>query len=160
MLIKYRVDLTEEEQGRLLGLIGKGKHGARTLARARVLLKSNEGLKDDAVAAALNVGVATVGRIRQRFVEGGLERALKDGPRPGAEPKLNERQCARVIAVACSRAPEGHDHWTLRLLADKVVELGFAASFSHESVRRTLKKTTSSLGKSACGASPRSAPSM
>ena len=98
--------------------------------------------------------------LRQRFVEGGLERALKDGARPGAEPKLNERQCAHVIAIACSSAPEGHDHWTLRLLADKVVELGFTASFSHESVRRTLKKTTSSLGKSACGASPRSAPSM
>ena len=117
-------------------------------------------MSDEAVAAALNVGYATVGRVRQRFVEDGLDRALKEGPRPGAQPKLDERQCAHVIAVACSEAPEGHDHWTLRLLADKVVELGFAESYSHEAVRQTLKKTTSSRGKSGCGASPRSAPSM
>lgn len=158
MKIKYRVDLTEEEREHLLGLIGKGKHGARSLARARILLKADEGMTDDEVAAALNVGYATVGRVRQRFVEEGLERALNDGPRPGGKPKLDERQCAHLIAVACSDAPEGHDHWTLRLLADKVVELGFAESYSHEAVRQTLKKTTSSRGRNACGASPRSAP--
>src|SRR5574337_1013596 len=82
------------------------------------------------------------GRVRQRFVEGGLERALKDGPRPGAVPKLDAKQCAHVIALACSDAPAGHARWTLRLLADKVVELGMADSFSHEAVRRLLKKTT------------------
>jgi transposase len=161
MKIKYRVDLTEEERGRLLGLISKGRHGARTLARARILLKADEGeLTDEGIAAALNVGYATVGRVRQRFVEDGLERALQEAPRPGAKPKLDERQCAHVIAVACSEAPEGHDHWTLRLLADKVVELGFAESYSHEAVRQTLKKTTSSHGNEKCGASPRSVPSM
>ncbi len=159
MRIKYRVDLTEEERAFLLGLIGKGKHGARTLARARILLKADEGMGDERVAAALNVGYATVGRVRQRFVEEGLEHALKDAPRPGAKPKLDERQCAHLIAVACSEAPEGHDHWTLRLLADKVVELGFAETYSHEAVRQTLKKTTSSHGSDKCGASPRSAPS-
>ena len=160
MRIKYRVDLTQEEREQLVGLIGKGKHGARTLARARILLKADEGMSDEAVAAALNVGYATVGRVRQRFVEEGLDRALKEGPRPGAQPKLDERQCAHLIAVACSEAPEGHAHWTLRLLADKVVELGFTESYSHEAVRQTLKKTISSRGKSGCGASPRSAPTM
>jgi len=161
MRIKYRVDLTEAERAQLLGLISKGKHGARTLARARILLKADEGsLTDEGIAVALNVGYATVGRVRQRFVEEGMERALKEGARSGAKPKLNERQCAHVIAVACSEAPEGHDHWTLRLLADKVVELGFAESYSHEAVRQTLKKTTSSRGKGKCGASPRLAPSM
>ena len=161
MRIKYRVDLTEAERGQLLGLISKGKHGARTLARARILLKADEGcLTDEGIAGALNVGYATVGRVRQRFVEEGMERALQEAPRPGAKPKLDERQCAHVIALACSEAPEGHDHWTLRLLADKVVELGFAETYSHEAVRQTLKKTTSNRGKSGCGASPRSAPSM
>lgn len=160
MRIKYRVDLTDAEREHLLGLISKGKHGARTLARARILLKADEGMGDEDVAAVLNVGYATVGRVRQRFVAEGLERALKDGPRPGAKPKLDERQCAHLIAVACSEAPEGHDHWTLRLLAGKVVELGFAESYSHEAVRQTLKKTTSSRGRGKCGASPRSAPTM
>ena len=160
MQIKWRVDLADEEREHLLGLISKGKRGARTLARARVLLKADEGMTDDDVAAAVNVGYATVGRVRRRFVEEGLEGALKEGPWPGAKPKLNERQCAHVIAVACSEAPEGHDHWTLRLLADKVVELGFAESYSHEAVRQALKKTTSSRGKGKCGASQRSAPSM
>lgn len=158
MRIKYRVELTDAERSQLLGMIGKGRHGARTLARARILLKADEGLTDEDAAAVLNVGYATVGRVRQRFVEEGLERALKDAPRPGAKPKLDERQCAHLIAVACSEAPEGHDHWTLRLLAGKVVELGFAESYSHEAVRQTLKKTTSSRGSGKCGAFPRSAP--
>jgi transposase len=158
MRIKYRVELTDAERSQLLGMIGKGRHGARTLARARILLKADEGLTDEEAAAVLNVGYATVGRVRQRFVEEGLERALRDAPRPGAKPKLDERQCAHLIAVACSEAPEGHDHWTLRLLAGKVVELGFAESYSHEAVRQTLKKTTSSRGSGKCGAFPRSAP--
>lgn len=160
MQIKWRVDLTDEEHEPLLGLIRKGKRGTRALARARVLLRADEGMTDDAVAAAVSAGYATVGRVRRRFVEAGLEGALKEGPRPGAKLKLDERQCAHVIAVACSEAPECHDHWTLRLLADKVVELGFAESYSHEAVRQTLKKATARLGKSGCGASPRSAPSM
>jgi transposase len=160
MKIKWRVDLTNEEGEQLLAPISTGKRGARTLARARILLKADEGMKDEYVAAVLNVGYATVGRVRQRFVEEGLEGALKEGPWPGAKPKLDERQCAHLNAIACSEAPEGHDHWTLRLLADKVIELGFAEPYSHETVRQTLKKTISSRGKSGCGVFPRSAPSM
>lgn len=140
--IKYRVDLTETERVQLQALTHKGTSGARSQTRARILLKADEGLHDDEVARALDVGINTVARVRQRFVEGGLERALKDGPRPGAEPKLDAKQCAHVIALACSDAPAGHTRWTLRLLADKVVELGMADSFSHEAVRRLLKKTT------------------
>ena len=157
MVIKYRVDLTEAERGQLLELIGKGKHGARTLSRARVLLKADEGMKAEDVSAVLNVGLATVGRVRQRFVEEGLDRALKEGSRPGAPSKLDERQCAHLIAVACS---EAHDHWTPRLLAGKAVELGFADSYSHETVRQTLKKTISNRGRNGCGASLKSAPVM
>lgn len=139
--IKYRVDLTDEERKELLGIIGKGKCGARTQTRARILLKADEGCHDDEVVKALGIGIATVARVRQRFVEGGLERGLKDAPRPGAEPKLDAKQCAHVIALACSDAPEGRARWTLRLLADKVVKLEFADSISHETVRRILKKT-------------------
>lgn len=140
--IKYRVDLTDEERSQLQVMVRKGTSGARTLTRARILLKADEGWHDDEVARALDVGIATVARVRQRFVEGGLERGLKDGPRAGAEPKLDAKQRAHVIAVACSDAPEGHARWTLRLLAGKVVELGMTASFSHEAVRQLLKKTT------------------
>lgn len=140
--IKYRVDLTEEERSQLLEMIHKGVCGARTQTRARILLKADEGCHDDEVVNALGVGIATVGRVRQRFVEGGLERGLKDGPRAGAEPKLDAKQRAHVIALACSDAPEGHARWTLRLLAGKVVELGMVESFSHEAVRQLLKKTT------------------
>lgn len=160
MQIKGRVDLTNEEREHRLVLISRGKHGARTLARARVLLKADEGLTDDEVAAAVNVGCATVARVRRRFVEEGMGGALKEGPWPSAKPKLAERQCAHVIAVARSDAPEGHDRWTVRLLADKAVELGFDESYSHEAVRQTLNKTTSNRGKSGCGVAPRSAPSM
>ncbi len=102
--------------------------------------------------AALNVSEDMVYRARQRFVEEGLEAALTDRARPGQKPKLTDRQCARLIAIACSDAPEGHDHWTLRLLADKVVKLGFADAFSHEAVRTVLKKTSLNRGKRSNGA--------
>lgn len=89
---------------------------------------------------ALGVSATMVGKIRQRCVEEGVDAALEDRPRPGAAPKLTEKQCAHVIALACTPAPEGHDHWTLRLLADQGVQLGFSDSFSHEAVRQLLKK--------------------
>jgi len=85
----------------------------------------------------------------------GWKRPCMDKPRPGQKPKLSDRQCAHLSAVACSDAPDGHDHWTLRLLAGKVVELGFSESISHETVRSVLKKTTSSRGKANHGASRR-----
>jgi transposase len=140
--IKYRVTLTAEETEELKSLTHKGKSTARKQTRARILLKAAEGCPDKEIMEALDVSASMVGRIRQRCVEEGIEAALEDRPRPGAAPKLTEKQCAQVIAVACTPAPEGHDHWTLRLLADQVVQLGFADSFSHEAVRQLLKKNT------------------
>ena len=150
----YVVELSEEERARLETLIRKGKSSARKQTRARILLKANAGLLSQEIEQALNVSDEMVYRARQRFVEEGLEAALNDRPRPGTKPKLMDKQCAHLIAVACSDAPEGHGHWTLRLLADKAVELGFAESLSHEAVWDVLKKTASSRGKRSNGASP------
>src|SRR5919106_2897420 len=122
---KYIVDLTVEEREQLLQLIRRGKPAARKIARARMLLKADAGLTDSKIAGALHVGTATVGRVRQRFVEEGLDRALREKPRLGQRRKLTGKQEAHVIAVACSPAPEGQARWTLRLLAAQVVELGF-----------------------------------
>jgi transposase len=152
---KYIVDLSDSEKERLQAIIGRGKSSARTQTRARILLKANEGLSDEQIVKALDVGIATVARVRRRFVEEGLERALTDKPRPGQARKLDGKQEAHLIAVACSHPPAGHARWTLRLLAGKAVELGFTDSMSHETVRRMLKKTTSSPGRSNSGASLR-----
>ena len=149
---KYIVDLTAEEREQLLQLVRRGKTSSRKVTRARILLKANDRLTDDQIAAALDCGVATVERTRKRFVEAGLG-ALDERPRPGARAKLTGKQQAHLIAVACSKAPEGRTHWTMRLLAGKVVELGFSESFSRESVRRLMKKTRSSPGARSSGAS-------
>lgn len=152
---RYRVGLTEEEREQLLQVTRRGKAPARKVTRARILSKADQGLYDRQVAEALDVSMATVWRTRKRFVEEGLESALKERPRPGHRSKLDGKEEAHLIAVACSEPPEGHARWTLRLLADKVVELGFADSMSYESVRRTLKKTNSSPGRKRSGASLR-----
>jgi transposase len=152
---KYIVDLSEEEREELLQLIRKGSAAARKLTRAPILLKANEGLTEQQVAQALDVGTATVARVRQRFVEEGLECALKERPRPGQRPKLTGRQEAHLIAVACSSPPEGPAHWTLGLLAGTVVELGFANSISPETVRKLLKKQSLSPGSKSSGVFPR-----
>jgi transposase len=150
---KYIVDLQAEERKDLLQLLRRGKPAARKVTRARILLKAAEGLTDEQIAAALQVGSATAGRVRQRFVEEGLESALNERPRPGQRRKLTGKQEAHVIALACSQAPEGHERWTVRLLADTVVERGWVPSLSYETVRQTLKKTNSNLGRSKNGAS-------
>jgi transposase len=148
---KYIVDLRPEERATLEHMLHSGKTGARKLTRARILLKADAGLSDEAIAAALDVGTATVARTRQRFVETSLG-ALDEAPRPGAQRKLTGKQEAHLIAVACTPAPEGQTRWTLRLLADKVVELGFAPSIARETIRQVLKKTNSSHGKPGNGA--------
>lgn len=142
---KYIVDLSTDEREQLQLLIRRGKTSARKLTRARILLKASEGFTDDEIVAALYVGVATVERIRKRFVESGLD-AIKERSRPGKKPKLDGKAQARLIAEACSKAPEGRQRWTLQLLADRVVQLKLADSCSYELVRRTLKKTSSSPG--------------
>ena len=152
---KYIVELTADEQQQLLKLIRCGKASARKLTRARILLKANERLTDEQTADALHVGSATVGRVRQRFVEEGFESALSERSRPGQRLKLDGKQQAHLIAVACSSPPEGRGRWTLRLLADQVVELGLAEAVSYETVRQVLKKVNSSPGRNSSGASPK-----
>src|SRR6476660_2225300 len=141
----YLVTLSDDEREQLEHLLHSGTHATRKVTRARILLKAAEGWQDSAIAAALAVGCATVARLRQRFVEEGLG-ALEERPRPGTQPKLDEKAEARLIAEACSAAPEGRQRWTLQLLADRVVTLGLAEAYSSESVRRVLKKMPSSRG--------------
>ena len=142
---KYLITLEDAEREQLEQLLHSGVHATRKVTRARMLLKAAEGWEDQAIAAALSVGRATVERLRQRFVEEGLG-ALEERPRPGTSPKLDAKAEARLIAEACSNAPEGCKRWTLHLLADRVVALGLTESYSYESVRRVLKKVTSSRG--------------
>lgn len=138
---KYLINLSSEEQHELLEMTRKGEIKARKFKRAMILLKADEGLTDPQIMAAVNTSRPTVERIRKRFVEGGLDKALNEDPRPGQKRKLDGRREAVLIATACSEAPEGHDHWTMRLLASKLVELGVVENISHETVRLTLKKT-------------------
>ena len=156
---KYIIDLTADEREHLLQLIRRGKHPSRKVMRARILIKADEGLTDKQIAAALDTSVPTVERTRRGFVEESLC-AVDERPRPGQRRKLSVNQETHLIAIACSTPPGGRDRWTLRLLADKVVELGFTDSFSHETVRRVLKKTLSSHGKNSSGASQRWALSL
>jgi transposase len=137
---KYLINLSDEERRTLSNLTCKGEIKARKFKRALILLKANEGLNDRQIIAALNVSRPCVERLRKRFVEGGLERALNEDPRPGQKRKLDGRAEAQLVATACSDAPEGHAHWTMRLLAGRLVELGIVESISHETVRLTLKK--------------------
>ena len=149
---QYRVNLTQEEREHLLDITRRGKSSARKVKRSLILCKADAGLTDQQVAEAVMVGPSTVSRVRQRFVEGGLERALNDRPRPGQRRKLDGKQEAHLVAVACSSAPEGHTRWTLRLLADQVVKLEFTDSICRETVRQVLKKTNSSRGRRRNGA--------
>ena len=148
---KYPVRLDHEERERLQQLIRGGKSRARVMTRARILLRSDEGWTAPKVAEALDVSVGTVFRIKRRFAEDGLDGALLERPRPRPRRKLDDKGEAHLIALACSPAPEGHDHWTLRLLAGKVVELGLVPSMSHEGVRKRLKKTPLSRGRRRSG---------
>ncbi len=150
------LELNEDEQEHLFALIHKGVHSARVITRARILCKLAKGNTAQETSEALDVTLTTVRKIHKRFTQGGLQAALAERPRPGAKPKLDASQAAMVTAIACSQAPDGHDHWTLRLLGCKIVELGFATSYSHEGVRQLLKKTNSSRGKNRNGVSPKS----
>jgi hypothetical protein len=150
---KYTVTLTAEERQQLSDLIAAGKAAARKLAHARILLKADaaEGgpaWTDERIAEAVEVGRATVERVRQRFVEQGLEAALGRKPqdRPSRERTLDGRAEARLIALACSPPPGGRAEWTLQLLADKLVELRVVDAVCDETVRRCLKKTRLSRG--------------
>src|SRR5512135_3648676 len=159
---RYKVTLDAQERQDLHDLIAAGQAAARKLTHARILLKADaaEGgpaWPDHQIADALEVSVATVERVRQRFVEEGLDAALdrKRRERPAREVKRDGRAEARLIALACSAPPEGRAVWTMRLLADKLVELEVVDSISDETVRLALKKTRSSPGRGSNGASRR-----
>jgi transposase len=146
MAKKYFVTLMDDERAQLHALTKKGRVSARKLTRAHMLLQVDAGATDDAIAAALHVGTATVERIRKRFVEQGLEAALTERPRPGGQRKLEGKQEAFLIALACSTPPADRHCWTMQLLADKLVALQVVDAISDETVRRTLKKTRLNRG--------------
>ncbi len=139
---KYQVQLKADEEASLLHLISQGKPSARKTTRARILLKAHEGFKDELIAQALNVCTATVSRTRQKYVEAGFDTAINHKlPLVARAKKFDGQQQALIIATACSEVPAGHDHWTLRMLADKTVELKMVESVSPETIRQVLKKT-------------------
>jgi transposase len=146
MAKRYRVTLTAEERAMLGGMISRGKADARKLAHARGLLQADasEGRPDwtdTRIAEAVRVSVRTIERVRQRFVEEGLEAALRPRPSPRVYArKLDGAQEARLVALACSEPPQGKRRWTWRLLAERMVELEVVPELSHETVRQTLKK--------------------
>jgi transposase len=150
---KYLVELSEQEREYLHKLISSGTAPARKLNRARILLKVDVGkhaeaktLSDRQIARMLETSTATVQRARERFYEGGLQGALeRSKPDRVYKRSLEGRAEAHLIALACSEPPPGRNRWSLRLLADKAVELGIVEKLSHETVRKTLKKTNSSL---------------
>jgi len=145
------IKLTKEERTELLQLIKSDRHSARVLGRARILLllDRSQGRKRKLreVADAMLTSMGTVSNVKKRYLKGGLEYGLHDRPRPGAKPKIDGEVEAHLIALVCSDPPEGQVRWTLRLLADKLVELELVESISHVAVRDALKKTNLSLGK-------------
>jgi transposase len=142
MNIRYRVTLTTEEQQQLEELVRGGKGAVRMIKRAQILLAANAGSKDEAIALNVGVGTSTVYRTKQRFVEEGLERALREAPRPGAPRKLGPDDESLLVAVACSKPPDGQARWTLDLLAGEVVRLTSHETLSGDTVGRRLAEMT------------------
>ncbi len=150
---QYLVTLTPEEREQLVSIATKGKSKARTIKHANILLKADQSdtgpsWSDTQIATAFNAGRATIERLRKRFVEEGLEIALRPKKESHYHPqrKLDGHQEAQLVTLVCSEPPEGYAQWSLRLLADKLVELEIVDSISYETVRQTLKKTKLSLG--------------
>lgn len=143
---KYTVTLTPEERQQLLQFTRQNQLSTRRFKRAQILLLADEGHHDETIAAMLYVGESTVHRTRQKFVEGGVEFALSELPRPGGKRILDGKAEAFLVATTCSTPPAGRDGWTMQLLAERLVEVNLVEQISDETVRRTLKKMTSSPG--------------
>jgi transposase len=146
---RFVVDLQNEERQAVQRIIRSGKHSARKIRWAHALLKADEGWSDEKIADALSISLPTVQRIRQRFVEDGLDAALGGrghAPRPYLQ-RMDGEQEARLIALACGSPPEGRSRWTLRLLAEKVVALDVVERVSYQTVRRVLKKHLEAVAK-------------
>src|SRR2546429_6065196 len=138
MNVRYRVELSQAERCELTTMLSKGRRSARKLKRAQILLAAEAGSSDEEIARAVAVGGSTVYRTKRRFVEGNLERALSEEPRPGAERKLTGKEEALLVATACASPPAGRARWTLELLAGAMVRRTEHASISRETVRRRL----------------------
>lgn len=140
---RYRVTLTEAEREELSQLISRGKGAARKLLHARILLKADSqiGWNDATISEALDVSISTIERVRERFVEEGITAALdRKAPRREYKRKLDGEQEAHLVALVCSQPPEDRGRWTLKLLAQKMVELEYVESVAPETIRQTLKK--------------------
>lgn len=140
MNVRYRVELSQAERGQLTEMLSGGKHAARKLKRAQILLAADGGMSEAVIAAGVGVGESTVYRTKRRFVEGNLELALSEEPRPGGERKLTGKQEALLIATACTSPPEGRARWTLELLAGEMVKRTEHTALSRETVRRRLQE--------------------
>jgi transposase len=144
---KHLVHLTETERKKLLAVISKGRNKAVVIQRAHILLKVDEGKPDAEISQMLYVSEQTIRRTRLRYEQEGMQAALDDRPHPSREPKLDEKQEAHLIALACSTPPAGQAQWTLELLTKQLMEEDESLRVSPETVRLLLKKTNSSLGK-------------
>ncbi len=161
--VKYRLVLTQEEREELEAIVSKGKHNSQKILNALILLNCDENaptsrtLREKDIASVLKISAMKLHRVKQRFVEEGLQIALNGhkGQRL-YEKKADGEFEAHLVALSCSKPPPGHVRWSLRLLADRVVELQYIESVSYETIRRVLKKTNSSLGKKTGGSSHRS----
>ena len=141
MKVKNPVKLKAKERKLLKQLISRGNEKARKITRCRILLLADEGKNDTQIIQGLKVARNTIRQIRLRFVQEGLEAAINERLRPGAPKKFSGRQKAKITAIACSEPPQGRVRWTLRLIADRIVELEMVDSISHQTVKNILKKT-------------------
>lgn len=142
---KNLIKLKPKDQRLLKQLIAKGNQKARTITRSRILLMANDGKADTQIIEALGIARNTIRTVRYRYAHQGLESAITEQPRPGAPHKFTGRDKAKITAIACSKPPEGRSRWTLRLIADSMVELDIVDDISHHTVQRVLKKTNLSL---------------
>lgn len=148
---KYIVTLSDDERKQLTDSVSRGRNSARVIRRANILLAADDGLPNEDIASRMKCGLATVSRIKRRYVEGGIEVALSDKQRPGQPEKLNGKAKAHLVALACSEPPDGRSAWTLTLLGDKLVELNIVEKISPNCVRSYLKKTNVNLGSTSSG---------
>jgi transposase len=140
---QFLVHLSDHQRVKLEGIIRSGKHKARKITRCRILLLADgpNGKTDEEISDVLGVCLATIFNVRRRYSQEGLERAIGEGTRSGQPPKFEGRAAAKITAIACSTPPDGQARWSLRLLADRIVELKIVESISHQSVSNILKKT-------------------
>lgn len=156
-MVRYRIQLTKEEVEELKSIINKGFHSSKTFRAAYILLNCDEGeysskVTNEQLSKVLKVGMRTIDRVKKQFVEEGLEACLNRRPTSRVyERKADGDLEAKLVTLCCSKPPEGNSQWSLRLLADKLVELEYVEDISYETVRRVLKKTNLSPGKSKGG---------